>query len=139
MLGNQCKYKCSYCNDSYHGGNHTFPSKEKIFEVFNTFDLQLSSEKKDIYGQKLNARDAWSYLIIHSANKSIQFKNTWKIKRFSVDDIKILSCKLLETKKYRNISFYSLLFDTNRLQQNSKYYSKFIKKPSKRGLYLFSV
>jgi len=41
MLGNQCTYKCSYCNDSYHGGNHKFPSKEKIFEVFNTFDSPI--------------------------------------------------------------------------------------------------
>lgn len=41
MLGNQCTYKCSYCNDSYHGGNHKFPSKEKIFEVFNKFSSPI--------------------------------------------------------------------------------------------------
>jgi len=41
MLGNQCTYKCSYCNDAYNGGNHKFPSKEKILEVFNTFNTPI--------------------------------------------------------------------------------------------------
>ena len=51
------------------------PIQELItyYTVFPNFDEQSSYNKKDIYGQKLNARDAWSYLIIYHANKNLTF------------------------------------------------------------------
>lgn len=39
MFGNYCTYKCSYCNSDFNGGNHAYPSKEKVLEVFKRFPL----------------------------------------------------------------------------------------------------
>jgi len=47
----------------------------EYYTVFKSVDLQLSHERQTIYGQELNARDAWSYLIIYHANKNLTFKN----------------------------------------------------------------
>ena len=49
----------------------------EYYKVFNSFDLQLSDDEQTIYGQQLNARDAWSYLIIHYANENIRFRSKY--------------------------------------------------------------
>jgi hypothetical protein len=41
--------------------------------VFNDFSTQSKTEKKNIFGLKLNARDAWSKLLIEHANKNVKF------------------------------------------------------------------
>jgi len=46
----------------------------EYYRTFDSYDLQLSTGKKQIYGQLLTAIDAWSYLIIHHANTNISFK-----------------------------------------------------------------
>jgi hypothetical protein len=55
--------------------NGAIPELIKYYEVFHNFELQSSLETQNIYGKHLNARDAWSYLIIFYANKNIQFNN----------------------------------------------------------------
>ena len=45
----------------------------EYYETFTNFVDQAATSKKDIYGLKLNARDAWSYLIIHFANENLTF------------------------------------------------------------------
>ena len=47
----------------------------KYYETFPSFDSQMSNVKKDIYGKELDAKDAWSYLIIHHAKENIDFVN----------------------------------------------------------------
>ncbi len=47
----------------------------EYYKVFHNFELQSSLETRNIYGKQLNARDAWSYLIIFYANKNITFHN----------------------------------------------------------------
>ena len=53
---------------------------EKTIEYYKTFDtfnkqLSLNSTEK-IYGKELNARDAWSDLIVHNANNNISFNSS---------------------------------------------------------------
>jgi hypothetical protein len=51
----------------------------EYYRVFDSLNLQLSTKEggeQQIYGQMMNARDAWSYLIINHANENIRFKNT---------------------------------------------------------------
>jgi len=45
----------------------------KYYETFPSFDSQMSNVEKYIYGKKLDAKDAWSYLIINYANENIDF------------------------------------------------------------------
>ena len=45
----------------------------EFYTVFDNFDKQSSLEKQSIYGLKLNARDAWSYLIIFYAHYNLNF------------------------------------------------------------------
>jgi organic radical activating enzyme len=37
MFGNYCTYKCSYCNSDFNGGDHAYPAKEKVLEIFERF------------------------------------------------------------------------------------------------------
>ncbi len=48
------------------------PELIKYYEIFNNFNLQ-SDYKQMIYEQELNARDAWSYLIIKYAYSNVKF------------------------------------------------------------------
>ena len=45
----------------------------EYYKIFDDFNKQSSNDKKDIYGQTLTARDAWSYLIIYYANGNLSF------------------------------------------------------------------
>jgi hypothetical protein len=45
----------------------------EYYKIFDTFEKQSTTEKFVIYGQKLNARDAWSKLIIFHANHNLVF------------------------------------------------------------------
>ena len=45
----------------------------EYYKIFNNFSDQTSNIKKKIYDQMLNARDAWSYLIIHFAHYNLNF------------------------------------------------------------------
>ena len=47
----------------------------KYYETFTSFDSQMSNDTQLIYGKRLNAKDAWSYLIIHHAKENIDFRN----------------------------------------------------------------
>ncbi len=51
------------------------PQLIKYYETFNDFNKQ-SDKKEMIYGQELNARDAWSYLIIKHAFHNLNFIRT---------------------------------------------------------------
>ena len=51
------------------------PKTVEYYEKFDSYDLQLSDIKQEIYGLELNARDAWTYLIVHHANSNIHFKS----------------------------------------------------------------
>ena len=53
----------------------------EYYKVFNSPESQLSLKPSSIYGQMLNARDAWSYLIIHHANKNISFNTSCNEKK----------------------------------------------------------
>jgi hypothetical protein len=46
---------------------------KEYYKTFNNFTKQSSNNKKEIYGLQLNARDTWSYLIIHNANNNLTF------------------------------------------------------------------
>ncbi len=47
---------------------------KEFYCAFTNFNLMIdSSLKKDLFGQKLNARDAWSYIIIKYANYNLNF------------------------------------------------------------------
>ncbi len=48
----------------------------EYYNTFNTFADQASEELLEIYDEKLNARDAWSKLIIFYANKNIRYVKT---------------------------------------------------------------
>ena len=51
----------------------------EYYDAFNNYDLQMSTTiTKNIYGKELNARDAWSYLIIYYANTNLHFRNDCK-------------------------------------------------------------
>jgi hypothetical protein len=45
------------------------------YTMFNTFEKQSAVGTVQIYTQDLNAKDAWSRLIIYYANNNVQFKN----------------------------------------------------------------
>jgi hypothetical protein len=49
------------------------PELIEYYRHFNNFEIQSSINKIDIYGLKLNARDAWSKLIIEYAKNNINF------------------------------------------------------------------
>ncbi len=49
------------------------PELLEYYSVFNDFSSQSKTEKKNIFGLKLNARDAWSKLLITYANKDVKF------------------------------------------------------------------
>ena len=57
------------------------------YKVFSSFDSQLSTAKKSIYGLNLNAIDAWSYLIIYFANTNISFDNKFEGKGESTYEV----------------------------------------------------
>ena len=61
----------------------------EYYNAFGSFESQVSKEQKDIYGQRLNSIDAWSYLIIFHANKNITFTRSSTLKgnehKFEVD------------------------------------------------------
>ena len=46
---------------------------KEYYAIFNNFNIQSSPDKYPIYRNNLNARDAWSYLILKFANKDINF------------------------------------------------------------------
>ncbi len=55
-------------------GNSPIPELIQFYSVFNNFDkISNKYELKNIFGQELNARDAWSYLIINYANFNLRF------------------------------------------------------------------
>lgn len=49
------------------------PELLEYYSVFNDFSSQSKTEKKNIFGLELNARDAWSKLLITYANKDVKF------------------------------------------------------------------
>ena len=50
------------------------PQLEKFYEVFTSFNLMSNiNYKPEIFGKHLNARDAWSYLIINYAKNNLEF------------------------------------------------------------------
>ena len=51
------------------------PKTIEYYKKFDSYDLQLSDIKQEIYGLELNARDAWTYLIVYHANSNINFKS----------------------------------------------------------------
>ncbi len=54
---------------------------KEFYSVFTNFNLMINTNlQKDIFGQKLNARDAWSYLIIFFANNNLAFVKNCKYK-----------------------------------------------------------
>jgi hypothetical protein len=100
------------------------PLKELIeyYEVFNTFKLQSSLDIKDIFGKKLNARDAWSYLLINYINnknsENINYihtkKNHYELNSGLAKDGKTsnllkLITKLLEIEKWEDITNKNIL------------------------------
>jgi hypothetical protein len=51
----------------------------QYYEVFNNFESQSNKTKLvNIYGQQLNARDAWSFLIVQYASAGVKFINACK-------------------------------------------------------------
>ena len=50
----------------------------EYYEVFNTFEKQSTTKKFNIYDQELNARDAWSKLLIFYANHNLVFTKSCK-------------------------------------------------------------
>jgi hypothetical protein len=61
-------------------GNSPIPELIEFYSVFNNFDEISNKHKfKDIFGQNLNARDAWSYLIINYANFNLKFVKSCKL------------------------------------------------------------
>lgn len=53
------------------------PKLIEYYTVFNNFNLQSTEEKElNIYGKKLNSRDAWSKLIIDYASSNINFNKS---------------------------------------------------------------
>jgi hypothetical protein len=59
-----------------------FNLNEKLIEFYEKFDTiekqSSNSHEEYIYDQKLNCRDAWSYLIIKYANNNIKFNEFYK-------------------------------------------------------------
>ena len=53
---------------------------KEYYSVFSNFDLQSSTYRMTIYGYQLNARDAWSKLIISYANTNLALKKSCKDK-----------------------------------------------------------
>ena len=49
------------------------PELITYYKFFPNFEEQSSYNKKLIYGLQLDARDAWSYLVIHHANNNLTF------------------------------------------------------------------
>ncbi len=49
------------------------PELLEYYSVFGDFSSQSKTEKKNIFGLKLNARDAWSKLLIDHAQKNVKF------------------------------------------------------------------
>ena len=45
----------------------------EYYTVFNNFAAQSTTETTDIFGLKLNARDAWSKLVINASQENIRF------------------------------------------------------------------
>jgi len=55
-------------------GESAIPQLREFYRVFNQFDkISYKDNEEDIFGKKLNARNAWSYLIINYANSNIIF------------------------------------------------------------------
>ena len=49
---------------------------KEFYSVFTNFNLMIDFDLKlPIFGQKLNARDAWSYIVIKHANSNLVFIN----------------------------------------------------------------
>jgi hypothetical protein len=48
---------------------------KEYYTTFNNFEKQSNNKKEIIYGQELNARDAWSYLVINYAKNNLKFKH----------------------------------------------------------------
>jgi hypothetical protein len=74
------------------------------YEVFNNFDLQMSLKNKNIYNMNLNAKDAWSYLILKFANHNINFINSCKS-----DESKTYEIDSGKTKYNETSNFFQLL------------------------------
>jgi hypothetical protein len=53
----------------------TIDQVKEFYKQFNDLDtINDENLNKTIFGQELNARDAWSYIIIHYANNNLNFK-----------------------------------------------------------------
>jgi hypothetical protein len=52
---------------------HAISGLIEYYTIFNNFAKQSSNTTEKIYGLDLNARDAWSHLIIHKANDNLTF------------------------------------------------------------------
>jgi hypothetical protein len=55
------------------------------YTIFNTFDLQSKREPREIFGMKLNARDAWSKMVIDKSQNNIVFVHTCPSPNYEYD------------------------------------------------------
>lgn len=117
------------------------PELMEYYRIFNNFISQSSIEAVEIWGEKLNARDAWSKLVIFYANSDLRFIKSCKDENHKIIYNFELNSGMNMTETRSNFSqlIKNLLTKIDNLNEIKTNFIISIKDNTKKGIGLINI